>query len=62
MGADQLRQFTFSGILGDECAFWEEARKFYSASAPTIEGGGRMTLISSRSPGFFQRLCYDAPR
>lgn len=60
MGADQLRQFTFSGILGDECAFWEEARKFYSASAPTIEGGGRMTLISSRSPGFFQRLCYDA--
>ncbi len=60
MGADQLRQFTFSGIFGDECAFWEEARKFYSASAPTIEGGGRMTLVSSRSPGFFQRLCYDA--
>jgi hypothetical protein len=60
MGADQLRQFTFSGILGDECAFWPEARKFYSAAGPTTEGGGRMTLISSRSPGFFQRLCYDA--
>jgi len=59
MGADQLRQFTFSGILGDECAFWEEAQKFYSAAYPTIEGGGRMTLISSRSPGFFQRLVYD---
>jgi len=58
-GADQLRQFTFSGILGDECAFWEEARRFYSSAFPTIEGGGRMTLISSRSPGFFQRLCYD---
>jgi hypothetical protein len=59
MGADQLRQFTFSGILGDETAFWEEAQKFYSAAFPTIEGGGRMTLISSRSPGFFQRLVYD---
>lgn len=59
MGADQLRQFTFSGILGDESAFWEEAQKFYSAAIPTIEGGGRMTLISSRSPGFFQRLVYD---
>lgn len=59
MGADQLRQFTFSGILGDESAFWEEAQKFYSAAFPTIEGGGRMTLISSRSPGFFQRLVYD---
>lgn len=59
MGADQLRQFTFSGILGDECAFWEEAQTFYRGAAPTIEGGGRMTLISSRAPGFFQRLCYD---
>lgn len=59
MGADQLRQFTFSGILGDECAFWEVAREFYAASYPTIEGGGRMSLISSRAPGFFQRLCYD---
>lgn len=59
MGADQLRQFTFSGILGDECAFWDEAENFYSAAYPTIEGGGRMSLISSRAPGFFQRLVYD---
>lgn len=59
MGADQLRQFTFSRILGDECAFWEEASKFYAAAYPTIEGGGAMNLISSRSPGFFQRLVYD---
>ena len=58
-GANQLRQFTFTGILGDECAFWEDARQFYSSSYPTIEGGGRMTLISSRSPGFFQRLVFD---
>lgn len=59
MGADQLRQFTFSGILGDECAFWEDDQKFYSAAFPTIEGGGRMTLISSRHPSFFQRIVYD---
>ncbi len=60
MGADQLRQFTFSGILGDECAFWEDAQSFYSSAIPTIEGGGRMTLISSRHPGFFQRIVFDA--
>lgn len=59
-GADQLRQFTFSGIFGDECAFWEQAKAFYSASFPTIEGGGRMTLVSSPAPGFFKQLCYDA--
>lgn len=59
-GADQLRQFTFSGILGDECAFWEHAQKFYSATFPTIDGGGRMSLVSSPAPGFFKKLVYDA--
>lgn len=58
-GADQLRQFTFSGIFGDECAFWEQAQAFYSASYPTIEGGGRMTLVSSPAPGFFKKLAFD---
>jgi len=59
MGADQLRQFTLSGLLGDECAFWPEAQKFYSSTKPTTEGGGRMTLISSRSPGFFKKIVFD---
>lgn len=59
MGADQLRQFTLSGILGDECAFWPDAQKFYSASKPTLDGGGRMVLISSRSPGFFKKIVFD---
>lgn len=59
-GADQLRQFTFSGIFGDESAFWDQAQEFYSASFPTIDGGGRMTLVSSPAPGFFKRLCFDA--
>lgn len=59
MGSDQLRQFTLSGIFGDECAFWPEAQKFYSASKPTLDGGGRCTLVSSRSPGFFKKIVFD---
>lgn len=59
MGADQLRQFTLSGLLGDECAFWPEAEEFYSASKPTLDGGGRMTLVSSRAPGFFKKIVFD---
>lgn len=58
-GADQLRQFTFSGMLFDEAAFWDNAEQAYSASVPTIEGGGRMTLISSPAPGFFKRIVFD---
>jgi len=58
-GADQLRQFTLSGMLFDEIAFWEKAQETYSASFPTLEGGGRITLISSPGPGFFKRLVFD---
>jgi len=59
MGADQLRQFTFSSLFGDECAFWPEAEKFYAAAKPTLDGGGRMALVSSRSPGFFKKIVFD---
>ncbi len=58
-GADQLRQFTFSGILADEMAFWEYARKMYSSAFPTLEGGGRFTGVSSPAPGFFKQLVFD---
>lgn len=58
-GADQMRQFTFSGIFADELAFWEDAEKMYSGSVPTIEGGGRFTGVSSPAPGFFKRLVMD---
>lgn len=63
-GADQLRQFTFSGIFADEMAFWDNAEQMFSASFPTIEGkgedqGGRFTGVSSPQAGFFQRLVFD---
>lgn len=58
-GADQLRQFTFTGILADEIAFWTEAQKMYAASFPTLEGGGRFTAVSSPAPGFFKALVMD---
>lgn len=58
-GSDQLRQFGFSGIMGDECAFWEDAESMYSSTFPTIEATGRMTMISSPAPGFFKNLVFD---
>lgn len=56
-GADQLRGYTASYIMLDECAFWEQAEDTWGALKPTIQGGGRVALISSAGPGFFQRLC-----
>lgn len=58
-GADQLRQFTHSGILADEMAFWRDAQKMYSGALPTLQGGGRFTAISSAGPGFFRHLVQD---
>ena len=58
-GSDQMRQFTFSGMLFDEWAFWDQAQASYSAARPTLEGGGRLTGISSRSPGFFKKVVFD---
>ena len=56
-GADQLRQYTASFIMCDEMAFWEWAEDTWGALKPTIQGGGKVTLISSAGPGFFQRIC-----
>lgn len=58
-GSDQMRQFTISGALLDEWAFWEQAQSSYSALKPTLDGGGRLTGFSSRSPGFFKKIIFD---
>lgn len=61
-GANQLRQRGFSGILNDECAFWEDAEASYASAEPTIKGGGRMIMISSRATedgGFFKKIVFD---
>lgn len=55
-GADQLRQYTASAILCDEMAFWEDAEATWASLKPTIQGGGKVTMVSSAQPGFFQRI------
>ena len=58
-GADQLRQYTLTAIFADEMAYWELAHDTYSASIPTLEGGGRFTGVSSANPGFFKQAVFD---
>jgi hypothetical protein len=58
-GADQLRQYGHSQIFADEMAFWEDAKASYSSMRPTIEGGGKLCLFSTRYPGFFKDVIED---
>jgi len=55
-GADQMRSYTASYVMLDEVAFWEQAEASWGALKPTIQGGGKICLISSANPGFFQRI------
>lgn len=61
-GADQLRQYGATAILDDEIAFWDRPRETFMASKPTIDGGGRVTCVSSPMEGFFKDLCFDLIR
>lgn len=61
-GGDQLRQYGFSGVFEDECAFQEESEATYAAAEPTVRGGGRFIKVSSRAiedGGFFKKIVFD---
>ena len=45
--AKGLRQYTFSWVFDDEAAFQEQAEGIVQAALPTVNGGGRLTLVSS---------------
>ena len=58
-GAAQLRQYTASALLFDEFGFWSDAMETLGAARPTIEGGGRLTIISSAQDSPFKKLVFD---
>ncbi len=55
-GSEQLRQYTATAILCDEVRSWDQAEDTWTSLRPTIQGGGRITLVSSAGPGFFSRV------
>lgn len=55
-GADQARMHTFSFIIWDEAAFQDQLEPALVGAKPTLHGGGKLLLISSASPGPFQRI------
>jgi phage FluMu gp28-like protein len=59
-GPEQLRQFTFSARLSDENAFQERQSEAHSAAKPTLDGGGKDTIVSSANgKNFFYQLGHE---
>lgn len=63
-GGEVIRQKTASNVLMDEIAFQPQARSAFRATAPTIEGGGKIIGISTPNGRNFawevwDDECYD---
>jgi hypothetical protein len=58
-GPDIIRQHVGSGLFIDEGAFQADLESLIGAAKPMLSGGGRLDIVSSASPGFFQLLVED---
>jgi hypothetical protein len=55
-GGDVLRQHTASGLFIDEAAFQPDLESSIRAAQPMLAGGGRIHVVSSAQPSYFQEL------
>ena len=58
-GGDVIRQHTGSALLIDEGAFQVDLEAAIGAAQPMLKGGGRIDVVSSAEPGYFQELAED---
>jgi hypothetical protein len=61
-GPDIIRQHVGSGLFVDEGGFQSDLAALVGAAKPMLVGGGRLDIVSSASPGFFQELVEDRVR
>ena len=55
-GGDVLRQHTASGLFIDEGGFQPDLASSIRAAQPMLTGGGRVDVVSSANPGYFELL------
>lgn len=58
-GPDQIRYLHPAGVFLDEAAFQDKAKDAVGAIQPAIKQGGRLNMISSANPSYFQLICED---
>lgn len=61
-GGDVLRQHVGSGLFCDEGGFQLDLAASIAAAKPMLAGGGRLDIVSSANPGYFQELAEDLVR
>ena len=48
-GSDQARQYGFSALFFDEFDFWPLAEDTYAAAKPTLQGGGKLSIVTTHA-------------
>jgi hypothetical protein len=61
-GGDVIRQHTGSGLFIDEGGFQPDLEASIGAAQPMLKGGGRLDIVSSAEPGYFEELVEDRVR
>jgi magnesium chelatase family protein len=61
-GGDVIRQHTGSGLFIDEAGFQADLEAALGAAQPMLKGGGRLDIVSSAEPGYFEELVEDRVR
>lgn len=65
MGPDQARQYGFSALMFDEFDFWAQQEATYAAAKPTLQGGGKLTILTTHCmqttgvESFYRKLIED---
>lgn len=59
-GGDQVRQYTATALISDECAFQEDFGDAVTAASPMLAGGGRFIMASTVEPqSFYREVVHD---
>ena len=58
-GPDIIRQHVGSDCSSTRAHFKSDLESLIGAAKPMLSGGGRLDIVSSASPGFFQELVED---
>lgn len=58
-GPEHLRSYTPTGLFSDETVYQDDVEKMVASASPALGEKGRLTMVSSAGPSYFEALAFD---
>ena len=58
-GPDHVRSLTPTGLFSDETVYQDDVEKMVAAASPALGDHGRLTMVSSAGPSYFENIAFD---